>query len=351
MKTPSAEFLPQFNQGGIKAAIKDAGAKSRDLLMVPIDNIKVIPGLNVRIHDEVYESHIEELKESIKDNGFLQHHPLAGYAGKEGVGDDTITFIYLTGGFTRYEAAQRANTEGAGIEELPVVLHKPGTNMVDLTVALDADNRTERLRPYEKAIVAKRLIGYGQEEATVAEKLKVSGQYIKDLLFMLSLPQAVQNMVIDGSTTVHTAVTVARKHGATGALAILKGATGTAEEGGGADPATPVVRATVGRVAASQAGASDIIPKGHYIAAIGYAVDMPGDGLDFLRRWLKGEKDAVKELAATLTKEGKAATRKAKREKEKAIEKAKAAAKKAAASARKTKPPNAEDDDIFADDL
>lgn len=342
---PSADFNVEFVQGGMKAAMKDAGAKSRDLLMVPVDNIKIVAGLNPRIHDAAYESHIEEIKESILTDGFYQHHPLGGYAGKEGTGEESITFIYLTSGFTRYEAARRANAEGAGIEELPVVLRPNGTNMVDITVGFDSDNRAERLRPYEKAIVAKRLIGYGQDEEQVAAKLKVSEQYVKDLLYMLSMPQGVQDMVISGATTLHTAVTVGRKHGKE-ALAVLKGAAGAGEAGTGEGeaetPATPA-RVTQGRVAASQRGASDIIPKGHYIAAIGYAIDLPGDGLDFLRRWLKGEKDAVKELATTLTKEGKAATRKAKREKEKAAkadEKAKkeaaAAKKKADAAAKKT---------------
>lgn len=341
---PKADFLPEFTQGNMKAAMKDAGAKSRDLLMVPIDNLKLIPGLNIRIHDAAYEEHVEEVKESIKEHGFYQNHPLSGYAGREGTGSDAITFIYITGGFTRYDAAQRAIEEGAAIEELPVVLKPPGTSMVDITVALAMDNTGEPLRPYEKAVIVKRLIGYGKTEEEIAGKLKITEQYVKDLLYMMSLPQAVQNMVIGGDTTLHTAIVTTRKHGPKEAAAILKNALTTVSEGNGAaeptSAATGRTTVTQGHVAASERGQSGIVPKGHYIAAIDYAIQLPGDGLDFLRRWRKGEKDAESELASTLTKEGKAKMRKAKKEREKAAEKAKREAAKAAkkATAKKKKP-------------
>src|SRR5712691_7059613 len=125
--TPSADFDIEFTQGGVKAAIAKTGAKQRDLLMVPIGELTIVAGLNVRIHDAEYEAHIEEIKTSIIENGFYQHFPLAGYAGKEG----DLTLIYVTGGFTRLEAAKRAIKEGAAIEALPVVLKPSGTSMLD----------------------------------------------------------------------------------------------------------------------------------------------------------------------------------------------------------------------------
>src|SRR5882672_11368327 len=112
------------------------------MLMVPIDNIHIMSGFNVRIHDDDYELHVEEIKESILQHGFYQNEPLSGFASREG----DITFIQLVGGFTRFEAAKRARVEGAPLDALPVVLKPTGTSLIDLTVALNAENTTSPLR-------------------------------------------------------------------------------------------------------------------------------------------------------------------------------------------------------------
>lgn len=288
---PSADFKVELTQGGMKAAMKDSGATSTDLLMVPIGNLKIVAGLNVRVQDADHEAQIEYIKNSIIANGFYKHHPLPGYAGKEG----ELTFIYVTGGFTRYEAAKRAIAEGAAIENLPVVLKPAGTSMADLTVALAIDNTGKPLKPYERAIVVKRLVGYGMEEPEIATKLDVSEQYIKDLLFLLSLPMPIQKMVIDGSTSAGTAIQTARKHGNAKAVQILQGALTDAAAAGNTGTArtAPV---TAGRAAAQASGAKKIVPKKTLFLAIDYAISLADTGIDWLSRWRQGEKDALKEL-------------------------------------------------------
>jgi ParB-like chromosome segregation protein Spo0J len=289
---PSPDFHVELVQGGMKAAMASTGAKSRDLLMVPVDQIKIIAGLNIRIHDDDYEAHTEEIKESIIENGFYLHFPLSGYAGKEG----EETFIYLTGGFTRFEAAKRAIKAGAPIEALPMVLKPNGTSMQDLTVALAQDNTGSPLKPYERAIIIKRLVGYGMDEETIAQKMQISGQYVKDMLFALGLPNTVQQMIVNGQVSMGHAVATARKHGAN-AIKVLQEAEGTDATSAAAKRITPKQTRTA-------AAGNTIVPKKTLIAAIDYAISLP-DGIEFLTRWRKAEADALDELT-TFMKQPKA---------------------------------------------
>jgi hypothetical protein len=292
IEIPSADFHVELVQGGMKAAMTETGAKSRDLLMVPVDQIKIVAGLNVRLHDDDYEEHVEAIKTSIIENGFYQHFPLSGYAGKE----SDQTFIYCTGGFTRLEAAKRAIAAGAPIEALPMVLKPSGTSMIDLTVALAMDNTGKPLKPYERAIVVKRLVGYGAEEADIATKMGISGQYVTDLLFMLGLPNTIQQMIIKDQVSAGHAVATARKHGAD-ATKVLQAAIGPTPAAGTNGATPPTGRATPGTTGSGP----KTTPKKVYISAIVYALALP-DGLDWLKRWHGGEADAVAELAATMAK-------------------------------------------------
>lgn len=300
-ETPSADFHVELIQGGAKAAMRQAGVKTRDLLMVPIDQIKIVAGLNVRIHDEDYEAHIEEIKESIIENGFYQHFPLPGYVGTEG----DQTFIYLVGGFTRFEAAKRAIAAGTPIEALPMVLKPPGTSMLDLTIAIDQDNTGAPLRPYERAVLVKRAIGYGADEATIAQKMNISEQYVRDLLYLLGLPHAVQQMVANRQISAGHAIVTARAHGAD-ATRVLQEAQGVSPAGDGTvgrpelltglpAPATGTGRVTPRQTRGATSGKA-ILSKKIILAAIDYAITLP-DGIDFLTRWRKGEADAIAELA------------------------------------------------------
>ena len=55
-----------------------------DVVMVMIEDIRVIDGLNVRIQGDSLTAHIRSIADSIKKHGFKQSKPLAGYAGKCG---------------------------------------------------------------------------------------------------------------------------------------------------------------------------------------------------------------------------------------------------------------------------
>lgn len=289
LRIPSADFDTELVQGGMKAAMKEAGATSRDLLMVPIDQLKVVAGLNIRIQDDDYEAHIEEIKESIVENGFYAHKPLSGFAGKEGEN----TFIFVTGGFTRLEAAKRAKTEGAPLESLPVVMKPPGTSMADLTVALAIDNTGKPLKPYERGIVVKRLIGFGESEEEVARRMRISGQYVKDLLYLMGLPNGLRQQVIAGRASAGHVIQLARKVGTAEALRAFETSGGPAGE-----PSAPTPRETAAATARTPSVKKPIVPKKTLFSAIDYAIALPSEGIKWLARWRKGDGDAVAELAA-----------------------------------------------------
>ena len=296
----------EMTQGGAKAAIAQASAKSRDLWMVPIDQIRANPAFNVRVHDADYEAHIESIAESIIENGFYQNFPLSGFAAKEG--DET--HIVLVGGFTRYEAAKRAIKRGATLEGLPVVLKPPGTSMIDLHFALVNDNTGSPLKPYERAVVAKRLIGYGSDVATIARRMNVTEKYVNDLLFLTGLPQPVQQMVATGQFAASYVIGVAREHGGATTAVLqdtiaargdpLPASAGEAD----VDPLTAPAVDTDPLAAPERPGRRlhrDPFTKKTYINAINYALVLPslgGNGLKWLRAWVKRDPEAVNELAA-----------------------------------------------------
>jgi ParB family transcriptional regulator, chromosome partitioning protein len=307
---PTVDYTVQFEPGNVKDATTEHNATARDLLMVPIDQISAPSNFNVRIQDADYEAHVEEIKQSIKENGFFTRFPLSCFVNKEG----DQNFFQLVGGFTRFEAAKRAIADGFKIEKLPVVVQAKGTSMLDMMIALDRDNSGRRLKPYERAIVAKRSIGFGATEEEIAAKLSISKQYVGDLLYMMSLPKAVQTMVIEGKCSLGLAVQTARKEGASKAAAVLTaGLTAPASTGTGGKRGRPAGSTAPPRATGRSVGKATGTFKPNtrqLMGSIHYAIALPtaDDGLAWLTRFISGDDDAVKELKSALRKAGKDGT-------------------------------------------
>lgn len=111
--SPRDDFRLELFPGAVKQAMASSHAKSRDLWQVPVANIRIIDGFNVRIRDAKYDEKIDELAKSILAEGFYQDKPLAGYVAKEN-GENVI---FVTDGHRRYEATLKAITAGAQIEK------------------------------------------------------------------------------------------------------------------------------------------------------------------------------------------------------------------------------------------
>jgi ParB family chromosome partitioning protein len=224
---PSTIFDKQLVAGGIKSAMKDAQATSRDLWSVEISAIHVMPGFNVRTVGEEYDAHIRELADSIKAEGFYQDKPLAGYVAREG---DT-QIIYLTDGHCRLAATLLAISEGAEIPRLPMVVSSQGTSMEDLTVALVKTNTGKPLTPYEIGVVCKRLSRFGWEVSQIATRLNIGSAYVEGLLLLVSAPTEVRNMVQKGQVSATMAIQALRTKG-DGALAMLQAGLEVAQNSG-----------------------------------------------------------------------------------------------------------------------
>lgn len=224
---PSVAFEHTLVAGSIKGAMKAAAAGSRDLWQVPLDQIRILPEFNVRIRDEAYLGHLRNIANSIKTEGFYQHKPLEGFVAKE----DDENLIYLTGGHTRFEAARIANSEGAEIEVLPIVISSPGTSKEDLMVGLVRGNEGRPLTPFETAIVCKRLINYGWDSRTVAERLGMTDTYVDGLLLLIGAPNEIRAMVQSGELAASTAIQSLRNNG-NKAVDVLKAGAAQAKASG-----------------------------------------------------------------------------------------------------------------------
>lgn len=70
MKQLEAEFRTALTPGVLKAAMKEAGASSGDLWKVPVPQLRVIDGFNVRVKNAKYKAQVRRLADSIKSEGF-----------------------------------------------------------------------------------------------------------------------------------------------------------------------------------------------------------------------------------------------------------------------------------------
>ncbi len=213
--------------GAVKSAMKEAGASSSDLWMVPRKQIRTIDGFNVRTRNAAYEAHIAQIGESILANGYYKDKPLAGYVAKE----NGENIIYITDGHSRLEGVDYAIAKGAEIEALPVVTKPNGTSFEDITVGLVVSNTGKPLEPIEVGEVCKRLVGYGWDEAKIAQRLGFTKAYINSLLALVAAPKAVRKMVESGEVSAANAVETLRKHGGN-TVEVLKDAQEKAAETG-----------------------------------------------------------------------------------------------------------------------
>lgn len=201
------EFDTMLFAGSATAGLKDA--KRTDLWKVPRDKIKVLDGFNVRIKNEAYWQQVRIYADSMKANGFFLDKPIAGFVAK--VNGENI--VYVTDGHTRLDSFDLAVSEGAELDRVPMVVKPQGTSMEDLTVALVVSNNGRQLTPYETALVCKRLMKYGMDEAEIAGKIGLSKLHVANLLLLVSAPREITNLVQEGKVSSSLAVATLKTHG------------------------------------------------------------------------------------------------------------------------------------------
>lgn len=193
--------------GNVKTAMKEAGASSGDLWMVPYDQLRIVPGFNVRVRDAEYIAHLKHIKGLIAANGFDRRHPFEGYVSVE----DGKNIINVTGGHTRHEAVGELIAAGTEFGPLPVIVATKGTSAEELTAALVTGNSGKPLRPNELAAVIKRLIGFSWDVGRVATTLNLTKPYVNDLLSLAEAPAAVRKLVDAGKVSATLAIEQIKK--------------------------------------------------------------------------------------------------------------------------------------------
>jgi ParB family transcriptional regulator, chromosome partitioning protein len=199
----------ELSSGNVKAAMRDAGAKSADLWMVPVANLRLLPGFNLR---PLNLAHVASLKEVIKANGYNRGEPLKGFVSKDADGADIVN---VWDGQHRLTAVREVIEEGEPIEFLPVIVSPAGTSMIDLTVGMTmtADKKMA-LTSQDWATSCKRLIGYGCEVEEIASRLGKTKPQISDYLVLAGASRRVWAMIEAKKVSTTTAIKMLKKHGA-----------------------------------------------------------------------------------------------------------------------------------------
>lgn len=204
----SEEFQGVLPFGDAKKAITNSGAKAGTISLVPIDNIKVMKGFNVRMDSEKYKEHLSSLATSIFEEGFFPHKPLAGFISKEGDED----CIFIKDGHTRLAAARIARDRGAPIQYLPVIIEKTG-NIVDFNVELINANNGLPLTPFEKALVVKRLYGFGLSQTEIVRRTGITKTNVSDyLIYLFTSPPQVHDLIIKEKIHLSTALELIKRY-------------------------------------------------------------------------------------------------------------------------------------------
>lgn len=214
---------------GAKSVMAGLGAKSRDLYQAKLTDIYVMPGLNPRVHNQIYYDGIKVLAEDMVEHGYYQDKPLAVYIAKI----DGVDRLVLNDGHRRYDAATMAVGElGAAIETVPVVIKDKSNSMLDLTVGLLKSNEGQPFTVYEKAVIAKRLKGYGWDNTKIAAEMRCTPAFVGQLLDLAGAPQAIADLVQSGSLSATQAHAMLKEHGHEGAAEIATQAVATAKAAG-----------------------------------------------------------------------------------------------------------------------
>lgn len=182
----------------------DAYVGSTDLFKVDPRKILIREGWNPRIHFE-----IDELKESIRDNGFyLEKAVLLNRKDNE---------LYLVDGERRLRAVLALIDEGVDIKAIPAVLETSRDEGELLARALASNSNAAALQPLEEAQAFRRLMHYGWTQQQIAAKVGRSVGHIYGRLSLLEAEPEVHRAMEEKKITTSDAVRVVQESSRTGA--------------------------------------------------------------------------------------------------------------------------------------
>ena len=156
---------------------------STDLFKIDPHKIVIREGWNPRSSLD----NLEDLKASIRDNGFYPDKPVLLY--RRG------TELELISGHRRLQAVRELIEEGVPIVAIPAVLDQSGDEGVRLARALAANQNGVPLEPLDEAQAFYTLTGYGWEPARIAKHIGRSLSYVYGRLKLLEATSDVLDAV------------------------------------------------------------------------------------------------------------------------------------------------------------
>lgn len=189
--------------------IKGAGGSS-DLWKVPVSELKVLEGFNVRLPGPDLDAHISFLTQSIKNEGFYQHRPLAALV----LEIDGELGLYVFDGHCRLQGTKNAIAQGSDLEMVPVVVQDGRhVNLEDLWVQMYNLNKGREHTPFEVGLLCKRLAKNGHSDVEIGKRMGIKPQYVDGLLRLVGAPKPLVDAVVSNELSASEAIKMIRSLG------------------------------------------------------------------------------------------------------------------------------------------
>lgn len=190
--------MDSFKQG-----IQSGEIKRADAMKIRYQDIHVEPGFNLRdVTAPDYETDLQALEDHLGRGG--QIPPLEVRPRTEGG-------VWLVDGHRRHAAIGRRIAKGDPIEFVNIVAFVG--NDAARVQRIISSQEGRKLHPLEIAEGYRRLRAMNLTPDDIARRVGKTRQHIDQLLILADAPQAVQNMVKDGTVSATLAMQMVRQHG------------------------------------------------------------------------------------------------------------------------------------------
>lgn len=236
------QFKLQLESAGFKPVVRALGGTIRDRALIPVSQLRPLPGYNVRLKGARYRARVQELVQLLVEHGYKEDLPMTGYTAME----DGNPVIYIVRGNTRYDAIPLANIERAKLGKAPIEhvtllsVSKPdpkkdqdGTTNDDkdpnFTLDLINGNAGSPLGMYESGLVYKR--AQNEEGLSNVELGRLTGKsegHVRNCLKLTESPRELVDLIADGKIMESQALKLLRAHGPEGVMEQVRKALTTA---------------------------------------------------------------------------------------------------------------------------
>lgn len=182
----------------------DAVVSRKNMFHVDPRKLVMEPGYNVRdLTTSEAKVKLNDLMLSIIENGVRTPVTVR-------LRGDVMTVV---AGHRRLTASMMAIAAGHALVSIPALAEDAATNDEARTLDLILSNSGEPLAPLEKAEVLRRLIGFGNTEAMIAQKLGWSTATVESYKSLIGANADVKAMIRAGDVSASAAIAAVKAHG------------------------------------------------------------------------------------------------------------------------------------------